>query len=200
MIYIIACIILYIIRIGELIMKKNTKINRKVTVGIILLFIGMALSASTYQSADQQDNFQDKIKFVTVVQTFSSPILKEEGHYSTIYVEEANSLPMEPLNPMIPVFIKTYEFPLGTKIMDVQVTTSEIKTLEITKSSVVMSLPSFGDVVNSALTIFSGIWLFPLRRGLRRRCRLPRWRESPPPPVAGGLPAPGPRRLPLPPS
>jgi len=115
-------------------MKKNTKINRKLTVGIILLFIGMALSASTSQSADQQDNFQDKIKFVTVVQTFSSPILKEEGQYSTIYVEEANSLPMEPLNPMMPVLIKTYEFPLGTKIMDVQVTTSEIKTLEITKT------------------------------------------------------------------
>ena len=134
MIYIVTCIVLSIICIGELRMKKNTKINRKLTVGIILLFIGMALSASTSQSADQQDNFQDKIKFVTVVQTFSSPILKEEGQYSTIYVEEANSLPMEPLNPMMPVLIKTYEFPLGTKIMDVQVTTSEIKTLEITKT------------------------------------------------------------------
>jgi len=115
-------------------MKETAKINRKLTVGIVLLFIGMALSASISQSADQQDNSQDQVKSITVVQTFSSPILKEEGQYLTIYIEEADALPMKPLNPMLPVLIKTYEFPLGTRIIDVQVTTSEIKTLEITKT------------------------------------------------------------------
>jgi len=115
-------------------MKKNSKIKRKLTVVIVLLFIGMALSASTSQSADQKDNLKENIKFVTVVQTFSQPIIKEEGQYSTIYVKEASALPMQPLNPMIPALIKTYEFPVGTKIIDVQVTTSEIKTMNTIKT------------------------------------------------------------------
>ena len=68
-------------------MIKKTNVNRNLTVGIVLLFLGMALSASASQPAGQQDDFLDEVTSVTVVQTFSPPILKDEGQYATIYVE-----------------------------------------------------------------------------------------------------------------
>jgi len=112
-------------------MKYKTKINRILTIVMAILFIGMTFSASTSQLTD---NKKIKINSKKIVQTFSQPEIIEEEKYSKIFVKEASSYPMQPLNPMLPAFIKTYEFPLGTKITDLRFTTSEIKTKSIQKN------------------------------------------------------------------
>lgn len=59
--------------------------------------------------------------------SFSQATVETKGEYLLINVGEANTFLMSPGKPMLPVYTKTYKFPFGTKIKDVEVTFSDVK-------------------------------------------------------------------------
>jgi len=65
---------------------------------------------------------------------FSEPIIKEnENEYLFIDLKESNANLITTGEPILPIFIKKYVFPFGTKIKDIQVTFSEIKQYSLSK-------------------------------------------------------------------
>ncbi len=60
--------------------------------------------------------------------SISSPIINEIDGYVTIDVKESTSMIMSTGKPMLPVFSKTYIYPVGTQIEDVQVSMDTVKT------------------------------------------------------------------------
>ncbi len=65
---------------------------------------------------------------------FSEPIIKEnEKGYLFIDLEESNSNLKTTGEPILPMVIKKYVFPFGTKIKDIQVTFSKIKEYSLSK-------------------------------------------------------------------
>ena len=112
-------------------MKKDTY-KRKITVGIIILFIGMGFAPGiTNGLADT--NSLSTAETITFVQQFSKPEIIDNNEFVEITVEQAHSVLIDEEKPMMPVFSKTYEFPLGTKITDVTFTLSDIKTIQLEK-------------------------------------------------------------------
>ena len=80
-------------------------------------------------------NIEDK-KNITVLEKndhilFSKVTFETKGEYVSIDIDEANTYLRTAGKPMLPVYIKTYTFPRGTKIQNVECTLSEIKTEEI---------------------------------------------------------------------
>jgi len=65
---------------------------------------------------------------------FSEPNIKENGNeYLFVKLEESNSNLVSTGEPILPIFIKQYVFPFGTKIKDIQVTFSDIKEYRLLK-------------------------------------------------------------------
>jgi len=63
---------------------------------------------------------------------FSSRTITTNGEYLSINVDEANTFLMNPGKPILPVYTKTYKFPLGTKIKNINCEiTSDIKQEKI---------------------------------------------------------------------
>ena len=106
--------------------------KRKLAVGIILLFIGMGIAPGVSDTSASY-TFESKSETIEFIQNFSEPIIRENEEFVEIYVEEANSVLTYDEAPMIPFFSKTYEFPLGTKIKNVKVTPSDVKTMNVKK-------------------------------------------------------------------
>ena len=64
---------------------------------------------------------------------FSEPMIKQNGQYITINLKEATSNSIEPGKPILPKYSKTYTFPFGTSITNVEVSFPETIEQEITK-------------------------------------------------------------------
>lgn len=83
---------------------------------VILVISGLGAVATT-ADIDQKN--------VTETINISRPVLIEEEKYVKIDLLESDLNLIEPGKPMLPKVTKTYTFPFGTKITDVQVTFSE---------------------------------------------------------------------------
>jgi len=106
--------------------------QRKLTVGIIILFIGMCLAPGiTNGSAD--DDSGSTVDTIVFNQEFSKPEIRDNKEFIEIKIEQAQSVMTDEEKPMMPVFSKTYEVPLSTKITDVKVSLSDIKTIKLEK-------------------------------------------------------------------
>jgi len=90
---------------------------------VIILFFssinGIAINA------DENNNINISKKFDTI--QFSQATIDPKGEYVSISVDEANTILKDPGKPKLPVYVKTFVFPLGTKIIDVECTPSEVK-------------------------------------------------------------------------
>ena len=64
--------------------------------------------------------------------SFSKPTIEPNGEYISLNIKETNTILDYPGKPMIPVFSKTFKFPFGTKIKDVDCVISGITEEEIT--------------------------------------------------------------------
>jgi hypothetical protein len=64
---------------------------------------------------------------------FSSPVLKDHGDFMEIGLNEANAVMTKEGNPWMPVFSKTFEFPLGTRVTSVDILPSAIQTMSVEK-------------------------------------------------------------------
>jgi hypothetical protein len=59
--------------------------------------------------------------------------IEESDGYLTVYLKESTSLHLETGKPVLPVVTKTFVFPLGTSIRDVEVTFSNVETRVLPK-------------------------------------------------------------------
>ena len=66
-------------------------------------------------------NTKETLKNLTVKDTitFSEAIIETNGEYISLNVKETNTFLDSPRKPIMPVFTKTYKFPFGTKIKNV---------------------------------------------------------------------------------
>ncbi|MCX6664973.1 MAG: C25 family cysteine peptidase [Euryarchaeota archaeon] len=103
-------------------MKKPHLLQLTIVV-IILVLPGF----STYGGSIAQKNLQSSdIKTMHLIQSFSAPIITEEENIIHINVFETNTYMTRPGFPILPILTQTYEFPLGTRIIDITYTTSKI--------------------------------------------------------------------------
>jgi len=72
--------------------------------------------------------------------SFSKAIIQSEGEYISVDFDEANTYLKEAGKPMLPVFIKTFTFPFGTKITNVECTPLDIS--EETLSAKIQPAPT----------------------------------------------------------
>jgi hypothetical protein len=104
---------------------KNT-IETKLRMGAILvIFLMVSVSPGFAQRNAQQSN---AVEFSV---DFSAPVIKVHNGWSDITVREANGVETSDGCPLLPVFSKTFEFPLGTQILSVVVQPSTIQTISI---------------------------------------------------------------------
>ncbi|KYK21850.1 hypothetical protein AYK24_08655 [Thermoplasmatales archaeon SG8-52-4] len=90
---------------------------------ILSIFVCALLFTSVLaiNAKEESDIKQENVSIV-----FSEPDIKQGVQYITLNIEEANSYINEPGKPILPVYIKIFKFPFGTKIKDVIFTPSQI--------------------------------------------------------------------------
>ncbi len=106
---------------------KKTQIKKFIVCGILILFLAAGVMPAVAQ--------KDTMILATITENvdFSTPILKENTDGSEIMFNEANGVLSVEGCPMLPVFSKTFEFPLGTKIVSVEVQPSAVQTVCVDK-------------------------------------------------------------------
>jgi hypothetical protein len=90
---------------------------------ILCLFLVLTLAPGSIQA--------NTVNTTTVESAidFSAPILRDNGQFVDVSVSGANAVTTTEGSPMMPVFSKTYEFPLGTTIQSVDIQPALIKTM-----------------------------------------------------------------------
>jgi len=107
-------------------MKTILNIN-VIVAAILTLFMIISIVPAFAQTNVQK---ADTVEFSI---DFSTPTIKENNDFYEIVVNEANSVTTKEGYPMMPVYSKTFEFPLGVHILSVDVTPSLIQTMSVDK-------------------------------------------------------------------
>ena len=111
-------------------MKKQTNYKKIIILQTIIILITLSI-APVITTATAKENTNNTT--ITIKQTFSEPTIQENEDYLTISIKEAESQIIKPGEPKLPTYTKTIELPMGTKIKNIECTTSEIKTMYLTK-------------------------------------------------------------------
>jgi hypothetical protein len=106
---------------------KNTQTKKFILSGILVFF----LLIGTIPAFAHTDT--DAITTIEYSIDFSKPILTKDNDGSKITVTEANGVTTEEGCPLLPVFSKTFEFPLGTTIVSIDIQPSTIQTMRVEK-------------------------------------------------------------------
>jgi len=91
---------------------------------VIIIFVFSSINVIAFNS-DEDSSIKISEKFDTI--SFSQTRVESKGEYVSIDFQEANTFLKEPGKPMLPVYVKTFKFPFGTKIIDVKCKPSEIR-------------------------------------------------------------------------
>jgi len=91
------------------------KILPIIIVGILIIGGSSAVVISKNESRDANALFETTEIFV------SEPIIEKKGEYVSVELKESTSVLMLTGKPILPVITKTFNFPVGTKIVDVDV-------------------------------------------------------------------------------
>ena len=115
-------------------------------VGLLLL---SSIGAGTYlkkiEPNSRLERYSDSL-------LFSEPILNEnEEDYVFIDLKESNANLAVKSEPILPIFIKKFMFPIGTEIRDIRVTFSEINEYRLSKK--IAPAPSPVTAVNGELPV-----------------------------------------------
>lgn len=104
---------------------------------IIFIIVGILILNGLAATAFQENNGNSIVEKLR----FSKPLIEDNGKHISISLDEGNSLLMQPGQPILPTYKKTFIFPLGTKIIDVYVTTSGVNQFKISKNVIQASEP-----------------------------------------------------------
>ncbi len=111
---------------------------KKILAIVIILILMVAAGIIVVQQYKEPEDEEDQdlpINGETITQelTFSYPTFIKYGEYACVYVDEADFYDIHDGRPTIPVKTTTYEFPFGTKILDVIYEYSEPETITLSK-------------------------------------------------------------------
>ncbi len=106
-------------------MGENNIMKVKILpVGVVIILILTGINVIAINT-EQGNSIKNAVKYDTI--SFSQATIESSGEYVSINIEEANTILKNPGKPELPVYIKTFKFPFGTKIIDIKCMTSEIK-------------------------------------------------------------------------
>lgn len=108
------------------------KIGSLITV-IILIIGGFGAVATA--------NNPPEVKTLIHTANFSEPVIQDYGQYVAINILETTNTIKKPGNPTLPMYVKVFTFPFGTKIIDVSYTYSEKKEIQLSKEIMPASEP-----------------------------------------------------------
>jgi len=92
--------------------------------GITIIILLTSINVNAVNT-DENNYIKNAVKYDTI--SFSQAIIESNEEYVSINIQEANTILKEPGKPELPVYVKTFKFPLGTKIIDIKCMPSEIK-------------------------------------------------------------------------
>ena len=104
--------------------------NRKVIAGVMAVLVILPVMAFS---------LKDETAIKKVNLTISTPDFRDKGKYMVVELPEANSYLMETGKPILPVIAKTFVFPIGTKIENVEVS---MKSIDYTLDKKIQPAPS----------------------------------------------------------
>lgn len=124
---------------------KNTQKTKFIAGGILILFVLVGvMPASAQTKTGTVDTVECSIDF-------STPIFKENNDFSEIVVSEADGVMTKEGCPLMPVYSKTFEFPLGARVTSVDIVPSLIQTMNVAKQ--VRPVPSKEKIGNQIIPI-----------------------------------------------
>ncbi len=104
---------------------------------VVLILIGSAAVILVRENKEIKQEEPETLpilgELITQDYEFSNPTISEDGEYVNIYVEEADFYDIHHGRPTMPVKTTTYEFPFGTKILDVICEYTKPETIKISK-------------------------------------------------------------------
>ncbi len=107
---------------------------KKILVVLVISLFFLSTTVGIFKASVEQIKNFDKKGYQTIEDTifFSDPELMEQNGYIKIRVDNTDHFLENPNFPRLPAYKKTYEFPFGTKIYDVEISHSEkeIKIIE----------------------------------------------------------------------
>jgi len=106
---------------------KNAIKKKLIIGGILVLFMIMSTTPAVAQTNVR------KVDTAEFSIDFSTPILKENNDFYDIVVSEADGVMTKEGCPLMPVYSKTFEFPLGTRVTSVDIVPSLIQTMSAEK-------------------------------------------------------------------
>ena len=120
-------------------MKKG-KILTIVIVLVQLILISSSINA-VYITSDYKEIEKSNANTIEVFQRFSTPETKDNNEFLNIHLKETNSFITNTGEPILPIYLKTIEFPLGTRIKEIRCTYSEEAEIHISKKIIPASKP-----------------------------------------------------------
>ena len=113
-------------------MKIKEKRGQNMKKLLPLCIVGILVLSGLGAVAITNDKTND-LKIKTESIAISEPVIKDEGQYVTVSLEEAASSLLDSGKPMLPILTKVFTFPFGTKISSVDVSFSETNELALSK-------------------------------------------------------------------
>jgi hypothetical protein len=121
---------------------KNNNIIMKLFTLIIFSFIICGGLSTTYAEINFKENVKINEKIMNFTKFFSIPEVIEQNNFLNIYFNESNSLLSRSGEPILPVFFETFEFPLGTKIKELNCYPSYFGEMKLSKKIKLTPEPS----------------------------------------------------------
>ncbi len=119
--------------------------KKRKTLTITILFIQLILITSSISAShlklDEIDIEISSNASINIIQQFSIPEIKENNEFITIHLDEATSFISISGKPVLPVFLQTLEFPLGTHVKEIQCIYSDVNELQLAKKIISSSKP-----------------------------------------------------------
>ena len=122
-------------------MKKRKFLAITATI-LTLILISSSINAFNIIPNNVQINKSNSEKTIEFIKQFSNPEIIDNEIFLNVHVKETNSFLQKTGDPILPIYLETYEFPLGTCIKNIECITSEAKEIQISKDIIPAPKPA----------------------------------------------------------
>jgi len=119
--------------------------KKRKTLTVVILLLQLALITSSINAINLKLDYEQveetNSKIIEIFQQFSIPEVKDNNEFITIHLDEATSFISVPEEPVLPVFLQTFEFPLGTRMKEIRCICSDVEDLQLLKKIIPAAKP-----------------------------------------------------------